>query len=83
MAADFLDVASDLTLEFNSKSIEAVRGLVPKERELDEDEVVECEECGNIIPHKRARSYSICVDCSRWREDQSKRYGKKFLRDCD
>lgn len=75
MSADILDVASDLTISFNKASEDAIRALVPKERDVAEDEVVECESCGNPVSTHRARlGYTVCLECARWEEQHTKSY---------
>lgn len=75
MAADILDDASDLTISFNKASEYAIRALVPKERDVAEDEVVECESCCNPVSTHRARlGYTVCLECARWEEQHVRGY---------
>ncbi len=74
---DTIDQASKRERELAEDAIKAVRDLVPEERpDLDED--VECESCGDLVPHARARlGHTVCVSCKTYQERQSKGYAKR------
>lgn len=75
MSADILDVASDLTISFNKASEDAIRALVPKERDVAEDDVENLCDCGVVIQKARwAKGYDQCIDCARWEEQHTKSY---------
>ena len=84
MSTDVLDQAAELSEALARKSEAEIRAKVPQPIELDEDDVVECESCGNPVSTHRARlGYTICLECASWSEKRSKQYGKKFLREYD
>ena len=79
---DQLEAAELLTSNWQAANIEAVRANVPTERDISEDEVVECELCGDTLPHLRAvKGFTTCVSCQHDIEKRSKRCGKSRYSD--
>ncbi len=74
---DQIDQANEFAAGWTEANVSAIRSQVPSEKDIAEDEVVECESCCEEIDFRRARlGYTLCTDCARWQEEIDNRRRK-------
>lgn len=79
---DEVDIASQREAEHKEDCMKSITDLVPDEKPyMLEQDIIECEECGVVIPYERARrGYIYCVSCVEYQEKLNKSYNRRSIR---
>jgi RNA polymerase-binding transcription factor DksA len=74
---DTIDIASQLELQNNEDALNAVRSLVPQERDEPDEEPL-CSVCEEPYPKLRwSKGFDYCTSCASLMETKGKFYAKK------